>query len=111
MSLLPEGFADLEGFVADWAIEGTAARALARDRAAPEDMARFYAAASLRVGAALDYLDGVGLERFDAADSRLMALMLSLAHVTLAAEVQGVDEVRHRLVRPKMVITRSAAGV
>ena len=92
-----------------WAAASTAARSAARDSASPEDCAAFLAAGLPRVGQALDYLDGKGFAGFDAADERLMALVLGLVHAALAAEVQGSDEVRHTAGRVAMRILRSPA--
>jgi hypothetical protein len=49
------------------------------------------------------------LKDFDEAETALMNLMLSLAHVALSIEVQGSEDARHREVRAHMKITRSPA--
>ncbi len=110
-ALLPDGFAALEPFVARWAVPGTAARAARRGESSAEEREAFYGVAKDKLLPALAYLDGKKLEAFDAADNRLMDMMLSLAHVALAVEGLGDDEPRHAEMRRHMQITRSPAGV
>ncbi len=109
MGLLPCEFAALEPFVAQWAIEGTAARAAQRDVMSTAEAEGFYAAGKDLVASALDYLDAKGFAAFADADRRLMAMMLSLAHVSLAVELQGPDEAKHTEVRKFMVISKAPA--
>jgi selenocysteine lyase/cysteine desulfurase len=108
---LPPAFAELEPFVGHWAAATTAGRAAARDQAGPEECARFFAAGFPRVEEALNYLDAKGFAGFDAADERLMALMLGLVHAGLAADVQGPDEPRHALTRRDMKLQVSPADL
>ncbi|MDE8653321.1 hypothetical protein [Novosphingobium album (ex Liu et al. 2023)] len=107
---LPEGFAGLEPFVAAWALEGSAARATWRGAAPVEDRKAFFAAAAGSLRPALDYLDAKGFAAFDADDQRLMNLMLSLAHVSLAEEMQCDAEAVHAGYRAFLPITRTPAG-
>lgn len=106
---LPEGFESLEPFVEQWAIPGTAERARARRESAPEQREAFFAAARDRVDPALALLDQKPLEQLDEREQRLMNLMLSVAHVSLAVEIHGDEE--HRVARASehMIITRSVA--
>lgn len=106
---LPPGFADLEPFVARFAIAGTANRAGLRSAATPDERTAFYAAAKDRIGPALDYLDSRPLEALDAAEERLMNLALAFAHIALGIEIQGPDEARHAALREHMKIVRSTA--
>jgi len=108
---LPAAFAELDPFVAYWAVETSAERAAARDRAGPEECARFFAAGLPRVQEALDYLDAKGFAGFDAADQRLMSLVLGLVHAGLATEGQGPDEGRHAVDRPALVLRVSPADL
>jgi selenocysteine lyase/cysteine desulfurase len=108
---LPPAFAELECFVGRWAAGTSAGRATARDLAGPEECARFFAAGFPRLEEALDYLDAKGFANFDAADERLMALVLGLVHAGLAADVQGPDEPRHAITRPDMKLQISPADV
>ena len=106
---LPPAFAALEPFVARWAVPGTAARAAVRNAAGLDEARRFLEAAQPLAGAALDHLDSRGFAGFDAADRRLMDLLLGLAHAAHAAEVLGPDEPKHAADRVYMRIQRSPA--
>lgn len=108
-AMLPSGFETLEPFVATWAIEGSAARAAQRGARSPEERQAFYNAAGPELDRALTYLDGKPLDKLDPAEARLMNLMLSLAHVTLAIEVQKEDEAQLTNLTRYMRITRSPA--
>jgi hypothetical protein len=104
---LPPGFEALELFVATWAIPTLAGRVAMRGEASVQQRASFYAAAADRLEPALAYLDGKPRDLPDACDARLMQLMLSLAHVALAEEVQREDEPTHTELRSFMPITRT----
>ena len=106
---LPVAFAALEPFVAQWAVAGTAGRAAARNAAGVDECQRFLDAAGALAGPALDYLDGKGFAGMDAADQRLMDLMLGLAQAAHGAEILGPDEARHAQDRVHMRIRRSPA--
>lgn len=109
LRMLPEGFEVLEPFVGMWAHATTAERAACRGNSSPEERAAFYAAARDLLPAALAHLDAIPLDAFGEADRNLMTLMLSLAHVALAIEVQNGEEETHRHSREKMRVTCSAA--
>ncbi len=105
---LPAGFEVLEPFVAVWALATTAERAARRSESSPEDRQAFFAAASPLLDSALALLDGKPLAALAPDERRLMDLMLSLAHVALAVEIQGPDETRSAPWRDRLRITRSA---
>lgn len=107
--VLPPAFAALAPFVPLWARPTTAARAARRTDSTPEERAAFFAAASPLLGAALEHLDRHSLAALPPPEQRLMDLMLALAHVALAVEMQGPDEPRHAPLRERMRITRSVA--
>ena len=109
--LLPHGFEVLEPFVARWAISGSAARARLRDEGSREELAAFFTAANDYLEDALDLLDRKPLDALDEKERRLLDLMLSLAHVSLAVEVQRDDEPLHMLCRQHMRITRTPADL
>lgn len=94
-SILPSGFAALEPFVATWATDRAAGRAALRAESTPGDRQAFYTAAIGLLPAALAYLDARPLLELTAGERCLMQLMLSLAHVSLAVEIQGKDEAAH----------------
>lgn len=108
-SSLPAGFDALEPFVAQWAIGGTANRAARRSASTSEERAAFFAAASPLLDMALAHLDEREFAAFTSADRHLMDLVLSLAHVALAVEIQGPDEVRTAPSRDRMRIDCSSA--
>jgi hypothetical protein len=108
-TLLPADFATLEPFVERWALPTTAERAARRSGSTSEEREAFFAAGSPLLDAALDHLDGLPLGAFPVQEQRLMDLMLSLAHVALAVEIQGPDETRSAPWRDRMRIGRSAA--
>lgn len=107
---LPQGFGKLEPFVDGWSIAGSQARSLRRAGSTKKEREDFYAAASSLLMPALEHLDAKGLDGMDAADERLMNLMLSLAHVSLAEEMQGSAEPQHAQFRAFLPITHSPAG-
>jgi hypothetical protein len=108
-SLLPSGFQALEPFVELWAVEGTARRAQGRTAGSEASRIAFYNVAKDMAADALDYLDRKPIEQLEEKDRRLMNLLLSLCHVSLAVEIQGDDEPQHTQARQHMRITRSTA--
>lgn len=106
---LPSGFAELEPFVERWALHTTAERAARRTASTYEERETFFGAASPHLDAALAYLDARPLGEFAPVDQRLMNLMLALAHVALAVEIQGPDEEKSAPWRDLMRIHRSTA--
>ena len=109
VSLLPPGFESLEPFAADWAVAGAANRAERRHEGSAADRAAFYEAAKARLAEALAYLDNKPLKHLDEKEQRLMNLMLSLAHISIAVEVHGPDEPKHAEFRRYLRITRASA--
>lgn len=109
MSPLPPGFESLAPFVAQWAVAGSAHRALARSRATSAECKAFYDTMQPLVEGALAHLDSKALAAHDAAETRLMNLCLSLAHVAMAVEAQGEAEAGHTPHRDQMIITRAVA--
>lgn len=104
---LPAGFEALEPFVETWALASGGERADMRGAASAEERKAFYAAASQQLDPALDFLDKKPLGDFDDSEKRLMRLMLSLAHVSIAEEIQKEDEERHTHFRSFMPVTRA----
>ena len=108
-TLLPDGFEALEPFVDSWSVAGAARRARLRLDSAPEEREAFFLAARDLAPAALDYLDQKALDQFDEREERLMNLMLSLAHVSLAVEIQGDAEPHHASWARFITITRASS--
>ena len=109
VSLLPTGFETLEPYVEGWAIEGSQNRLQRRLDSEELEREAFYNAAKDMVPAALDYLDTKKLDQFDERDNRLMNLMLSMAHVLLAVEIQRDQEDFHAKYARFITITRASA--
>jgi hypothetical protein len=107
--ILPAGFETLEPFVAAWAVEGAANRARRRDESSGAEREAFFSAAKGLLVPALEQLDRKPLDEFDETERRLMDLMLCLAHVSLAIEVQGKAEAKHQDSRRWLEITHASA--
>ena len=108
---LPEGFTALDPFVDDWAIATSAARAARRDDTSAAEQEHFYNAARAFLDPALTLLDGKPLAKLDAKERQLLDLMLTLAHVSIAVEVQRDFEPQHTVMRRYMRITRTPADL
>ena len=74
-----------------------------------EDRAAFYDAMLPLAAQALDYLDARTWGQYDAAEDRLMAMLLSFAHVSIAVEIQKEDEASHAIARTFIPITHAPA--
>lgn len=107
--LLPEGFEALEPFADTWAIEGAANRMQRRLDSDPREREALFAAGSDLVPAALELLDQKPIGEFDNREKRLMHLVLSMAHVAQAVEIQGDDEPDHAHYARYITITRASA--
>ena len=106
---LPPGFEALEPFVESWAIAGSAARARRRRESSEAERQAFYAAGSDLLASALEHLDARPVDALDPPEQRLMNLVLSLAHVVLAVEVQREDEPRLAAASRHLRIVRAPA--
>ncbi len=106
---LPEGFEALEPFVDAWAIAGAGNRMQRRLDSEASEREAFFAAGKDLVPAALERLDQKPVGEFDEREDRLMKLVLSLAHVAQAVEIQGDDEPGHARYARHITITRASA--
>ena len=84
---------------------------LFRSASQPADRVAFFNAAKDLLAPGLDYLDKKPLAELDEQDQRLLQLLLSMAHVSLAVEIQGNDEPKHAEGARHMTITRAPADV
>ena len=107
--LLPEGFEALEPFVGQWVADNANARLQRRLGSSDEERTAFFTAGSPLVPAALALLDSKPLPALDAREDRLMQLVLSLAHVANAVEIQKEDEPKHAVGARYITITRASA--
>lgn len=92
---LPAGFESLEPFTAKWAVDLASEPTAVRAGSTAEVRKVFYEAAVRILPQALACLYGRPLDSFESAEKRLMKLMLGLAHVSMAVEVQGSAEAKH----------------
>lgn len=106
---LPKGFSELEPFVGQWAIACSADRLAARLGSTDAERRAFFEAGQGLVEPALQLLDGKPSAQYSAAEVRLMNLVLTLAHVSLAVEIQGDDEAFHARYAQYITIGHSAA--
>lgn len=106
---LPAGFETLQPFVSHWAIKGANRRLQQRLQSTDSERQAFFAAGQVLVPAALELLDQKPLNQFTAEEDRLMDLVLSLAHVSLAVEIQRDDEPLHAQAAKHMIINRATS--
>lgn len=108
---LPAGFEALEPFVEKWSIAGAANRVQCRLQSEAVDRIAFYNAAKDMAAPALALLDKKPLDQFDDSEERLMNLLLSLTHISLAVEVQAETEPKHARFSQFMKIIRAPSDV
>ena len=108
-AMLPEGFAALEPYAAQWAGETAAERARLRSTYPAEARDAFYAACRPLLESALAELDAKPLAAHDERERRLMRMMLTFAHVSLAVEVQRGDEPAHAGLREHLRFLHASA--
>ena len=97
-TLLPEGFAEFDPFVAEWAVATMAERLRRRVDSTPESRLAFYRGFGPRTDEALIYLNKTPLEDIpnDPKKHRLLQLTLSMVEVSLTEEVNGQEgEAQH----------------
>ena len=110
MTALPLAFAALEPMTY-WAGDNATARDLLRSDTTPDDRQVFYDAMTPHIDAALAHLDATPLAEHDIADTNLMRLCLTYAHIAQAIEVQGPDEVKHAINRRRLPISVAPADL
>jgi hypothetical protein len=86
-STLPQGFSDLQPFVADWALPTRAQRYEARLSKPFDELVRFYDAVSPRAEDAIAYLDRLDIDALPDDATRLMHLLYSMILVSYAVNV------------------------
>lgn len=106
---LPTGFETLEPFVSTWLAPTAAGRSRLRLERSEEERVAFFNAVKDQVPAALSHLDAKPLAELDDSEQRLMGLLLTFAHVSLAVETQRDHEPRHAELRRHITITRAPA--
>ena len=91
--LLPEPFADLEGFANDWALATESERVAKRYASSMAELQSFYDAMLPRVEAMLEHLNRFSLEGLPEPEQRLLYLTFSLAEASLPVEIFGEPQV------------------
>jgi hypothetical protein len=86
-SALPQGFTDLEPFVADWALPTRAERYKARLSKPYDELVAFYDAVAPRAEAAIAHLDGLDINELPDDAERLLHLLYSMILVSYAVNV------------------------
>jgi hypothetical protein len=84
---LPERFADLEPWVADWAKATRAERYAARLSKTTDELAAFYDAVAPRAEEAIAYLDELDINDLPEDATRLLQLLYSMILVSYAVNV------------------------
>lgn len=107
--LLPAGFEALEPFADTWAIDRADQRMQRRLDSEAGEREAFFEAGKNLVPAALELLDQKSIDRFDDREQRLMLLVLSMAHVAQAVEIQGDDEPARARYARYITITRASS--
>jgi hypothetical protein len=87
MSLLPEGFADLESHAATWCLATESARYAQRLASTMGEMQAFYDAVTPRAEAALQYCDRFSVDDMPDEVVNLMHVMYSMVMVSFPIEV------------------------
>ena len=108
---LPTGFEALEPFVEYWAAATCVERDELRGGSSAEAKQTFFKSGAPLVTQATAYLDTKPLSELDAADKRLLNLLLSLSHIQMSVEVHREMEPQHALARKAMIITRSVSDL
>lgn len=87
MTMLPEDFADLERFAADWVLPSEYDRYAKRISSTQDELQEFYDAAFPRMAESTEYLEGVDMDGISDQDRNLLWLFCSLVTVSFPAEV------------------------
>jgi hypothetical protein len=93
---LPDGFADLEPFLADWGELHTQEERYQRRQQLPfEALEAFHAAAAPRLAAVFAHLDSFPFGQLPEREARLRRLILGLTEAAQAVEIFGQSRVPH----------------
>jgi hypothetical protein len=84
---LPDGFSELEKYVADWALPTRAERYAARLDRPFDELVAFYDSVAPRAEEAIAYLDGLDINALPEDATRLMHLLYSMILVSYAVNV------------------------
>ncbi|NQV21581.1 MAG: hypothetical protein HQ511_09215 [Rhodospirillales bacterium] len=105
-SRLPEGFEDLEPFVAQWVLPTSTARSRKRHATPMDEIHAFYDAVQPRLKEVLTHLNTVPYaDDMPDDERRLLELTLSLAEITTAVEWYGQQQVVDGFDPERLVLT------
>ena len=85
-AMLPEEFADLERYAADWCLATEAERYAQRMASSMDEMQAFYDAITPRAEAAIVYCDGFALDAMPEGALNLLHLLYSMIMVSFPVE-------------------------
>jgi predicted glycoside hydrolase/deacetylase ChbG (UPF0249 family) len=96
-SALPEGFADLEIFVADWGrLDSAELRYLKRQESPAGELRAFYEAMIPRIGAILSHLDRHPVDKqLPPKEEALFRIALGFGEAAAAIEIHGQPRIAH----------------
>ena len=104
MSILPPEFADLERFVANWALPSERARNQFRVRRSLAELEDYYQTVFPRMDALCDYIDQFSLDAMPRPAARLLQLGLMLMEVVPAVEVYRAPDVPNSIPHDRLRI-------
>ena len=84
---LPEQFAELEGYAADWCLATEAGRYAKRMASSMDEMQTFYDAITPKAEAAIVYCDGFALDAMPDEAVNLLRMLYSMIMVSFPVEV------------------------
>lgn len=90
---LPEAFAELEPYVADWALATRKERYAARLGRPFDDLVAFYDAVAPRAEQAIAHLDAQNINALSGDDTRLLHLLYSFILVSYAVNVFNQNKI------------------
>lgn len=106
---LPPGFEALESLAQRWAVSDSNERMQVRWASDAAERQQFYDSTTPLLETALVYLDGRRGSRMSAEDTCLLDLILTLAHIALAVELQKDVEPRHARAHSRFSFDRAPA--
>ncbi|MDN7907503.1 hypothetical protein QZM18_25780 [Burkholderia diffusa] len=93
--LLPEGFEELEPFVAKWSASTSHERWIQRAATPYVEIVQFYDAIFARAEEATAYLEQFPLSEMPAPAENLFRLLLAMCHSAVAVEMHQAPTIRH----------------
>ncbi|VWB28774.1 hypothetical protein [Burkholderia metallica] len=92
---LPQGFEDLEPFLAQWSAPTSHERWINRAAMPYAEIVTFYEAMSAQAEEATVHLEQFPLDDMPAPEQNLFRLLLAMCHAAIAVEMHGAPGIRH----------------